>query len=586
MPIKPIRYKGEIFRSRSALAGRLGVCVDTLAKWLNNAKDDKSDRVIDARLTSAHNRPQPICFSGVEYKSISRLAESLGVASETVLSWIRTIPPGEREETIQRNLEVFAGKTWKNGYPKQIVYKGRHFSSHSALATHLNVSCDTLGKWLKGVDPSTIEKVIDEHLRALDRSVVYQGAAYPSMNQLSREIGVNASTLLSWRKKGLPLEEGVRLLTHVPVQQKSAVRRSQIDWNNSTVDEVASKWAGRHTKLSNLDFTNAYRIPGRLQQITGIVCKLHGPIRELKQMGRLKEGAQPCKECEKRMRRKPEAKYPRTMERARIIVTQLGLEIDLRTAKLEKGNVRKQGGRDLKLVGAVCSRHNLIIAPTWWNHFAHGRIGCSNCFSGQYTEAEMREKIARTHSGTIQLVRYSGAVLKPSDYRCNLCCHEWSAAINGLLGGKNRRPTGCPVCSRPGSRERVIRLILDEKKVPYRPQYEIRVNGFRRPLKSDYYLPKHNLTIEYDGEQHYVQRAFGGDQARAEDQFRQNQLRDLAKRNALRDRGIRTTRIPFWVQDLKGEVEKILSGEPSFPDLPNPENYRDHERFRKLEDCL
>jgi len=60
--------------------------------------------------------------------------------------------------------------------------------------------------------------------------------------------------------------------------------------------------------------------------------------------------------------------------------------------------------------------------------------------------------------------------------------------------------------------EKQIRLYLESKKINFTPQYRFDDCKNIRPLPFDFYLPDYNCCIEYQGEQHFVnKKMFGGD---------------------------------------------------------------------------
>ena len=67
----------------------------------------------------------------------------------------------------------------------------------------------------------------------------------------------------------------------------------------------------------------------------------------------------------------------------------------------------------------------------------------------------------------------------------------------------------------------------------------------------DFYLPKYNILIEYDGKQHFLYGGFGIDLL----EFMNLKYRDNIKTKYCEDNNIKLIRIPYWEFD---NVEKIL----------------------------
>lgn len=86
----------------------------------------------------------------------------------------------------------------------------------------------------------------------------------------------------------------------------------------------------------------------------------------------------------------------------------------------------------------------------------------------------------------------------PIKCRCDICGNVWKARPGTLFFG-----IGCPSCS-SSKGEKVIRSFLDNEKISYETQKTFDglfgVNGGN--LSYDFYIPRLNLLIEYQGEFH------------------------------------------------------------------------------------
>ena len=82
----------------------------------------------------------------------------------------------------------------------------------------------------------------------------------------------------------------------------------------------------------------------------------------------------------------------------------------------------------------------------------------------------------------------------------------------------------------------------------------------------DFYLPDFNLLIERDGEQHYQEhRLFN------KISLKENIVNDKYKTKLAKDAGFKITRIPYWLtkKEEEIEIENILAGKPTYPDVPD-----------------
>lgn len=90
--------------------------------------------------------------------------------------------------------------------------------------------------------------------------------------------------------------------------------------------------------------------------------------------------------------------------------------------------------------------------------------------------------------------------------------------------------SGCPYCKKSRGEE-YIETYLKENNIRYEEQkkFEGLVNIFQ--LSYDFYLPDYNILIEYQGEQHFKPKTFGGiPKELAQDRFKRQQNNDNIKK--------------------------------------------------------
>lgn len=116
------------------------------------------------------------------------------------------------------------------------------------------------------------------------------------------------------------------------------------------------------------------------------------------------------------------------------------------------------------------------------------------------------------------------------------------------------KKSGCPICSKSHG-EQIVEQFLNKLNVSFQTQYpididsDIRANG---KTYIDFYLPKYNLFIEYNGVQHYkpVQH-FGGIL-----KFNQQQLRDNYVKSYCESKNIRLLEISYKLSEI--EIFNVL----------------------------
>ena len=72
----------------------------------------------------------------------------------------------------------------------------------------------------------------------------------------------------------------------------------------------------------------------------------------------------------------------------------------------------------------------------------------------------------------------------------------------------HKKGHGCPVCKSSKGELRVSKY-LNSQGILFESEKKFPECKHKLPLPFDFYLPRHNLLIEYQGEQHYVFRNSG-----------------------------------------------------------------------------
>ena len=110
---------------------------------------------------------------------------------------------------------------------------------------------------------------------------------------------------------------------------------------------------------------------------------------------------------------------------------------------------------------------------------------------------------------------------------------------------------GCPFCKKKlthySKGERAIQDLLNKNKIKYIDQYIFKDCCDKKPLPFDFYLPDHNIIIEFDGEHHYFPVNFNGiTDEHAKLSYEQTKKHDKIKNYYCEDNGIDIIRIPYW----------------------------------------
>ena len=129
--------------------------------------------------------------------------------------------------------------------------------------------------------------------------------------------------------------------------------------------------------------------------------------------------------------------------------------------------------------------------------------------------------------------------------------HGEFSAMPGDLLKKRQRLMACPQC-RKSNGEELIKQFLILNKIEYIRQYRLPAFITRRlKLYYDFYLPKLNLLIEFDGVQHFVPiEKWGG----------LENLQNVQKRDEIKNKFAKTYNIPLLRISYKNKdnIEKLL----------------------------
>ncbi len=200
-------------------------------------------------------------------------------------------------------------------------------------------------------------------------------------------------------------------------------------------------------------------------------------------------------------------------------------------------------------VKIICPIHG-EFEQTPDNHIRSG--GCNYC--GQNTTTTKNSNninifIDMSNKKHNFIYDYSNVNYKNNHTKVNIICKthgEFKQRPNDHLKG-----VGCPICNNSKG-EMKIRLFLEENNIRFNTQYRFSDCKNIRPLPFDFYLPEHNICIEFNGRQHYEPlEHFGGII-----NFKKQQINDKIKYNFCKSSNISLIIINY--RDINN-INKILS---------------------------
>lgn len=197
-------------------------------------------------------------------------------------------------------------------------------------------------------------------------------------------------------------------------------------------------------------------------------------------------------------------------------------------------SIAKYNGID-KEVEIICKKHGMF-KQTPYNHI-NKKCGCSQCrydsLSSKYRLkiGELQKSFRNIHGD-----KYKYPYLE-SEYTNNRSHITIVCPIHGefkQLAMKHLQGQGCQYCNE-SRLEKEIALFLDTNKVDYIRQMKFNWLKLDKPMSLDFYLPKHNIAIECQGEQHYKPiEHFGG-----EEEYKVVTERDKTKKKQCVENGLK-----------------------------------------------
>ena len=191
--------------------------------------------------------------------------------------------------------------------------------------------------------------------------------------------------------------------------------------------------------------------------------------------------------------------------------------------------------------------------------------GCKKCKYASSSETLSHTKedfVTKANNLWNKKYDYAKVSYKNANTKVIIVCEEHGSFMQ--TPGSHLSGHGCPKCY--FKTEARIAKYLHNKLIVYR-EYKIKNKRF------DFYLPDYNLIIERDGEQHYRNSSnFASYIKKDPKTYLQQQIKnDKLKTKMAKDAGFKITRIPYWLtkKEEEIEIENILAGKPTYPDVPD-----------------
>ena len=193
-------------------------------------------------------------------------------------------------------------------------------------------------------------------------------------------------------------------------------------------------------------------------------------------------------------------------------------------------------------VKVICPTHGEFEVKAG-NHLRGDK--CSSCTKNKKsTKEEFIEKAMNVHGDKYD---YSLVDYKNNSEKIEIICpihNKFKQVPNNHLNGN-----GCPLC-KESKGERKIRIFLKENNINFIPQHKFNDCKNILSLPFDFYLPEHNICIEYNGRQHYEPiKLWGGI----------NNLTEIKKRDKIKMQYCKNNNIPLIIIKYNNKnINKLL----------------------------
>lgn len=200
-------------------------------------------------------------------------------------------------------------------------------------------------------------------------------------------------------------------------------------------------------------------------------------------------------------------------------------------------------------IQVICHKHG-EFTTNWGGHIIKGR-GCPTCAleNAFDTQEDFINKAKKVHG---DLYDYSKVEYIKSKSKVEIICKKHGSSFFPLAGGHLNKKSGCPKC-KESKGERLIMEFFKNNNIEYEYQKSFPDLKDKGLLFFDFYIPKLNLCVEFDGEQHFRSvEGWGG-----EETFENVQRRDEMKNDYCKINNIKLFRLSYVDYDKK-DIEKKL----------------------------
>lgn len=208
-----------------------------------------------------------------------------------------------------------------------------------------------------------------------------------------------------------------------------------------------------------------------------------------------------------------------------------------------------------KPISFYCEKHkNMGVQTMTLNNFLHQHSTCKYCARENISKLKSTPEDEIKRLLESMNLEYVDSKVDKKMTVSFMCKKHQSYGVQCNSLDKIKRGQGCRLCS-ASTGETMVSSILKENNIKYEFQkkFEGLVGEGHGQLSYDFYLPKYNTLIEYQGQQHYmIVDAF-----HATDEILKKQIHhDNLKREYAKENCISLIEVPYWLTRKK--VENLI----------------------------
>jgi len=185
-------------------------------------------------------------------------------------------------------------------------------------------------------------------------------------------------------------------------------------------------------------------------------------------------------------------------------------------------------------VKIICHVHGVFEQIPKNHRIGHGCPKCVHNYKLTLNEFIKRSKKIHGEKYNYSLVKYKNMYTK-----VDIICKK-HGIFKQIPDNHIRKKYGCPKCNESKG-EKEIRNILEKSKIIFESQKRFKECKNINVLPFDFYLPKENICIEFDGKQHFRSVDIWG----GKKEFKNIQKRDRIKNEYCKNNNIRLLRIKY-----------------------------------------